>query len=127
MNRVVLDSSALLAGLFLEEGAASIATVGPSILISAVSLAEVLLRAMDRGVPVSETESAIDRFALTVVPFDATQASTAARLPRAANNRDLPFEAWACLALAAVRNAPVVTANPIVAALRVGVSIELIG
>jgi PIN domain nuclease of toxin-antitoxin system len=127
MNRVVLDSSALLAGLFLEEGAASIATVGPSILISAVSLAEVLFRAMERGVPVNASESAIDRFALTIVPFDATQAATATRLRGSSNNHDVPLDAWASLALASVRNANVVTANPMLAAVRVGPSIELVG
>ena|SRR5947209_7326143 len=71
MTSVVLDASAVLALVFAEPGADSVARRLPHCLISAVNHAEVLTLAIDRGRALDDTTAQLTRLRLSVWPFDA--------------------------------------------------------
>lgn len=74
MIRVVLDSSAVLAVVYEERGAAKVVDLLGSgevePLISAVNLCEVQTRLVRDGVPVDQVLAVLSDFDLTVVPLE---------------------------------------------------------
>lgn len=108
----VLDASAVLALLAGEPGADRVASaiVGGAA-IGAVNLAEVLTKLADIGMPRALAEDALEGLGLEVVPFDAVAARAAAGLRTATRARGLSLGDRAALALAASRNAPVLTTD----------------
>ena len=100
MAGVVLDSSAVLALLFLEPGHERVLAVLPGALISSVNVAEVLTIFCDRGMPLSEALIAFHRAGTEVVNFDEAQAILAAELRGETRELGLSLGDRAFLALA---------------------------
>lgn len=126
MNKVVLDSSTLIAALFREEGADRVAATGRELLISAVSYSDVLTRAFELDAPLDEILSVIGDLAIKVVPVDSTQAIALARLRRQLGNPPIPPESWFTVALAVITKCPLMTATQALRDLDLGVVIEVI-
>lgn len=123
---VVLDSSALLAVSFAEPGAESVAAVLGEALVSSVSVAEVVAKYIDKGLPPDESVAMFRAFGLEVAALDAGQAELAGRLRGASRERGLSLGDRCCLALALNRAARVMTADRAWAGLDLGIDIEVI-
>ncbi|HEY1710843.1 MAG TPA: type II toxin-antitoxin system VapC family toxin [Rhizomicrobium sp.] len=122
----VLDASALLALLNGEPGAdVVLAALGGSIM-STVNFAEVLSKAVERGARVEAAMSDIRRLGVAIEPFDEGQAIVAAGLRRLTASAGLSIGDRACLALAAVKGADVLTADRVWASLPHGLKVNLI-
>ena len=108
----VLDSSAILALLFAEEGSAAVEAMvrRPGSAVSAVNLYEVLGKLADHGCP-AQVAQALSQLPITVVPFDASLAAKAAALRPRTRSLGLGLGDLACLATALHMNAPAVTAD----------------
>ncbi len=126
MSRVVLDSSAVLAAIGREPGADMVMSLRPNAVISAVNLAEVQGKLIERGFPPKEAWDAAFSFVEEVLPFDSEQAEIAGALATIARPLGLSLGDRVCLALALVLNAPVYTANRDWAHLRVPIPVHLI-
>ena len=123
---VVLDASALLALSLGEPGGARVAEALTDAVISAVNLCEVLTRLSDLGADPAEAARDITARELPVIDFDAAQAAMAAALRPSTRHLGLSLGDRACLALAILRKARVVTADRAWAGLDLGVGIDVI-
>lgn len=122
----VLDSSAVLALLWGEPGAGSVAETVHDARISAVNLSEVVARLVDRGMAPAQARQAIRGLELRVDVFDADLAIEAGLLRAATRAHGLSLGDRACLALAAQRQAEAVTADRAWGGVDVRVDIHLI-
>jgi ribonuclease VapC len=98
----VFDSSALLAVLFDEPGGVRVTKLmaeGDAV-VSAVNLAEVVARLLERGTSAAEADAAIDALELDVRPLTAAQAVTSGHLRPATRSLGLSLGDRCCLALA---------------------------
>jgi ribonuclease VapC len=126
---LVLDTSALLAAMFDEVGAAQAAREiagAETLLLTSVNLAEaiaVLVRR--RGVPVAEAAADVALLGAEIVPFGASEAEAAASLA-AAHRGVLSLGDAACLATAMLRGASVLTADRAWAGLGLAVELRLV-
>lgn len=123
---VVLDTSAVLAALWGEAGAAQVEPHLPGATISAVNLAELIAKLIDRGADPGQVDAVLDGLGLVVQPFDAAQARTAGDLRRKTRAAGLALADRACLALAATLGQPVLTADRVWGGLDVGTDVHLI-
>ncbi len=121
--KAVYDSSALLALIWREAGheVADMHLGGGA--ISAVNLAEVYTKSAERGVDLDDMEDLVTSFNLSIVPFDERQALASGRLRAATRQFGLSLGDRACLALAQIYDAPVVTGDRIWQKLDLGVEI----
>lgn len=94
--------------------------------ISTVNLAEVRTRLYDAGISEANSGQLVDRFAMAIVPFDEGQAMDAARLRLLTREFGLSLGDRACLALAALLDLPVLTADRQWSKFECGVDIRLI-
>jgi ribonuclease VapC len=123
---IVLDSSALLAMLFLVPGCERVADLVPRSCMATVNLAEVLGRLARDGRDLDQMIDQLDQMGIAWIDFDRELAvATAALL--------LPTTPWgpslgdrACLALAGLRNLPAVTADRAWARLDLGIRVEVV-
>lgn len=123
---IALDASALLAFLYREKGEERVAEVADEACISAVNLSEVLGRfARDGHDPVAVL-GRIESTALEIVTFGTQQATLAAALVPATAAHGLSLGDRACLALAASRGIPALTADRAWAGLDLNIPIRLI-
>ena len=111
MSNAVLDASALLALLFQETGGEKVLKHLPESLLSAVNLAEVLAKAVERGMTLEEANELLAEFPCEIVPFDREAASLTAALRVPTRSAGLSFGDRACLALGMKTGLPVVTAD----------------
>lgn len=123
---IVLDASALLAFLFCETGHERVASQLDRSCLSAVNLSEVIGRFARDGHDAREVLQRISQAGVRTVPFLAEDAALAAALVPATLPLGLSLGDRACLALAAARKAPALTADRAWASLNIGVSIEVI-
>ena len=123
---IALDASALLAVVFDEPGSELVAPVADQSLISAVNLSEAIQKMIDRGWTEEEVRQTLYHFRLSVVSFDEDAAHRAGFLRIATRHRGLSLGDRACLALAIVDGARVLTADRAWAGLKLGVEIEVI-
>jgi PIN domain nuclease of toxin-antitoxin system len=108
----VLDASAVLALLGDEPGADRVAAaLADGAAIGAVNLEEVLTKLADFGMPRDEADDVLEGLGLEVVPFDADAARAASALRASTRARGLSLGDRAALALAASRDAPVLTTD----------------
>jgi PIN domain nuclease of toxin-antitoxin system len=126
VRNVVLDASAVLAVAFAEPGAEIVIPRLPFALLSAVNLAEATTRAVDRGKPLADVQESLATLPIAVVPFDADQAYAASSLRPLTRLLGLSLGDRACLALASLRQLPVLTADRSWAAVDLAVSVEFI-
>ena len=122
----VLDSSALLALLWSEPGSDSVVAVMDDAVISAVNMAEVYSKLVDRGIVGDEIRALLSELAIRVVTFDEAQAFKVGDLRLATRTSGLSIGDRACLALAASENLSAVTADKAWSNLDIGISITLI-
>lgn len=126
MPKMILDASAVLALLNQESGFHIVEQHISQGLISAVNLAEVITVLGHLGMPYSEAIVITDEILTHVVSFDKEQAGIAAELRNPTKAFGLSLGDRACLALARLKNLPVLTADSLWAKLEIGVSVQLI-
>ena len=113
MTEVVLDASALLAVLLQEPGAEIVERAldaGPCG-ISAVNLAEVVTKLVDRGGDEKTIRAGLDALQLDIRPFDEALAIDAGMLRPLTRPLGLSLGDRACIALARSLDLPVMTAD----------------
>ena len=110
MTRVI-DSSAILALIFLEKGAEKVSPILEGSLISTVNVAEVFTKLAEKGLLTKERISDFYQLGLQIENLDTEQALKAAELRLPTKKLGLSLGDRCCLALAIVRGARVVTAD----------------
>lgn len=105
---IVVDSSALLAYLFEEDGGQVVADYQSNIVMSAVNYAETLLKLTRRGAKRQILTDFFQATKLTVVPFSQLEADI---VPIIAPDATLSLADRACLATAQIANCPALTAD----------------
>lgn len=123
---IALDASALLAFLFRETGHEKVSGRLPESCLSTVNLAEVMGRFAHDGHDPVPLLDLLHAGGLDLVPFDEEQAARAAALLPLVKSRGLSLGDRACLALAASRDMPAITADRAWTGLDIGIDIELI-
>ena len=129
---VVLDSTAVLAVLFDEPGAATVLDLLPGSLISAVNLAEIQARLLLSGHSATQTWDRVLSLGFEVMPFSEEQARFAGNLgllgelKGRSRSRRLSLADRACMALAIERGATVYTTNRAWKSLPIDVEVEVI-
>lgn len=120
----MLDASAILALLHGERGQDKVAEVITDAAVSAVNLAEVVGKLVERGGSEAAIRRALGKFSLSIVPFDDMQAYRAGLLKT--QGRGLSLGDRACLALAISMGLPAYTADRTWANLKLGTKVVLI-
>jgi PIN domain nuclease of toxin-antitoxin system len=122
----VLDASAVLALGHREDGANVVAEHLEDAAISTVNWSEVLRRSREMGVVGSDLRATLVLAGVAFVPFDESDAETAATLCERTRRMGLSLADRACLALATRLGVPAVTADRAWANLDLGVEIVCI-
>lgn len=123
----VLDASAILALIHREPGAEVVAGALDGARLSAVNLAEVVGKLVDRDVDVRRVRDLLVRTGVTVEPFTADDAELAGALRTIEGGRALSLGDRCCIALAARCEPPnVLTADREWADLELPVEVDLI-
>lgn len=110
-ERYVIDTSALLAGLFGEPGADVLRRAGPGAVISSVTLSEFLAKCSDRDISQDKARSHLANLGIAIANFGETEAMQAAALRVGTRFYNISFADRACLALARSRGLPVFTTD----------------
>lgn len=126
VSKVVLDASAILAVLFRETGHEQVIPYLKTASVSAVNIAEVLSKAVERTIPLEAAQRYLLHFEFEEVPFTSEQAAIVASLRPITRKLGLSLGDRACLALGLQRNVPVVTAERSWKQVDVGVCVETI-
>ena len=126
MNKVVLDSSALMALLNQETGASFVAENLADSAISAVNLSEVVTKLCTKGMPENKVRSVLEALGFEVIAFEETQAYQCGWLSSSTKKLGLSLGDRACLSLAKMLSLPVLTADRTWTGLSVGVSVKVI-
>lgn len=115
MNKIVLDTSAVLAWLFQEAGADQVLPVleAGSGIMSSVNYAELAGKLTDQGMPVEIIRETLFDLELEVIDFDAAQAFESGMLRTISKAFGLSLGDRACLTLAIIKKLPVLTADRI--------------
>ena len=124
MTPAILDASALLAVLFREPGSETAVPYVPGAFLSAVNLAEVATRCVERGQPPGHVEVLLAELPVVVVPFDAQAAYRAAALRVATRSLGLSLGDRCCLALGLEKQAVVLTTDREWSKLNLGIEIR---
>ncbi len=125
MNNV-LDASAILALLLDEPGAARIEAVLGSGCVSAVNVAEVITKLMDKGFQRQQALGLWSGLGATVVDYTAEQAIETGLLRTATAEAGLSLGDRACLTLAARLGATALTTDRAWTRVQLGIAIELV-
>ena len=109
----VFDASAILAMVFNEPGADKVEALlqDGAASISAVNLAEVVARLVERGFALDHVDAICAGLRIEVVPLDVATAQRSGKLRAATRALGLSLGDRCCLALAQSLNAEVVTAD----------------
>ena len=105
----VLDASAVLAVMQCEEGTDRVIRLLPSAVISAVNVAEVLAKLVQKGVPDRTAVEAFNALNIEVAPFGLSEALSSVSFV----HPKLSLGDRACLATATVKGAAAITADTI--------------
>ena len=123
---VVLDSSAVIAYLLDEKGAARVQAALQGGLLSSVNLCEVVSKFAERGEDPERVLKDVLELDLEIVPFSPTHALQAAKLRPLTRHLGLSLGDRACLALGLERRAAVLTADQPWAALTAPHTVEVL-
>jgi ribonuclease VapC len=126
MNKVVLDSSAVLALLGREPGADVVEELLGRIVICAVNLAEIQGKLVGRGIEKTAASLAIVGVVSDVVDFDHERALLTGSLMAETRVLGLSLGDRACLALGIALKVPVYTADRAWTGLQLGVEVRAI-
>ncbi len=129
-NKIVIDTSAIIALINREEGFKTVEKYLDNAIISSVNFSEVIT-VVNRELFKTEEERAeglklIRNTFSHIVEFDVEQAVIAASLDSIAKKHGLSLGDRACLALAKYQKLPVLTADKVWKKLNVGVKVQLI-
>ncbi|HEU0221189.1 MAG TPA: type II toxin-antitoxin system VapC family toxin [Paracoccaceae bacterium] len=125
-ERVVLDSSAILAIVFGEPGEDRALELVAHALVSTVNLSEAVAKMNERGFERAVTRVLLRGLGFRVETFDERGAYEAGELRQATRGAGLSFGDRACLSLALREELPVATADRAWQAVELGVEIEMI-
>ena len=126
MSSAVFDASAALALLQHEPGNDVVKRHVPGALMSAVNVAEVGTKLVERGMDKDRVRAAIATLGLEIVPFDEEAAYASAILHGRTRASGLSLGDRACLVLAKRLGLPALTPDRAWADLDVGVEVRLI-
>lgn len=126
MSSCVLDASALLALIHREPGHELVSASLEGAAISAVNLAEVATKLLQRGLLKAQIRENIAALNLKVVPFDEALALEAAGLHAATKDAGLSLGDRACLASARRLGVAALTTDRQWTRLRVGVRVQVV-
>lgn len=126
MSEAVLDASALLAAIQQEPGSSDVMRVIDRAAISAVNLAEVVSKLIDKGIAADEAWTSIEASEIRVVPFDGAMARRVAALRPLTRKAGLSLGDRACLALGMAENAVVLTTDRAWKGLDLGIAVKII-
>jgi PIN domain nuclease of toxin-antitoxin system len=124
MIEFVLDSSALLAEIFMEPGAERVAAARPTAAISAVNYAEVIAKLVDEGLSPQEAEDTAEQLRCEVVEADKHRSILSALLRGKTQRKGISLADRYCLQLAMELGAPLLTTDRIWASL--GLDIDVV-
>ena len=129
MNKVVLDTTAVLAYLFGEVGADSVYPVLEAGLgvMSSVNYAELVGKLVDQGMPAEIIRETLFDLAIEIIDYDEAQAFETGALRTISKTFGLSLGDRACLALAVILKLPVMTANPVLQDVPVKTEVLVIG
>ena len=122
----VVDASAVLAFVNNEPGSEAVESVLDNAIISTVNLAEVGAKLVDKGMTVEEARQVRTSLGLQVRDFDESLAEESVRLRSVTKSGGLSLGDRACLALAVLEKAEVLTTDRIWAELDIGCDIRVI-
>jgi PIN domain nuclease of toxin-antitoxin system len=126
MASAVLDASAVLAHIRGERGSEPVAQIALEAVMSAVNLAEVFSKLLERGLSGSQADSIIYRYGFDIVPFDEELARQTGALRPATRSLGLSLGDRACLALAQREGLPVLTTDRNWTKLDLGIEIKVV-
>jgi PIN domain nuclease of toxin-antitoxin system len=112
-DRIVLDASALLALLQQEPGGEMVKSILNRAVMSAVNIAEVLIRLERLEIVSEEALPLIEDAVNEIIPFDLKQASEVAELQKHVRHKGISLGNKACIALGIKLNAEIYTADKI--------------
>lgn len=111
MSISVIDASAILAAVLGEPGGDSVFDLLDEAVVSTVNVAEVYTYAAMKDLPTEAIDAFFADTGIAMVSFDPAQAVAAGQLARITRKTGLSLGDRACLALAKLRNAEVLTAD----------------
>jgi PIN domain nuclease of toxin-antitoxin system len=111
LSTVVIDASAILAAILGEAGGDSVFDLLDEAMVSAVNVAEVYTYAAINDLPTEAIDAFFADTGIAIVSFDPIQAVTAGQLASLTRKAGLSLGDRACLALAKLHNADVLTAD----------------
>jgi PIN domain nuclease of toxin-antitoxin system len=123
---VVLDASAILAFLHNEPGGEVARAALDGGVVSTVNWAEVVQKALQRGVDPRGMHNDFSDVGVTFAKFDTSHAEIAADIWQRTRAKGLSFADRACLALGVERSLPVLTADKAWAQLELGIDVRLV-
>ena len=122
MNKVVLDSSAVVALLLNEKGAEKVSGYEGYTAMSAINLAEVCIRLVEIGVTEEKVQQILSSIRIQIYPFDVEQAYAVSRVRNLARKYRMSLVDCACIQL----NLPVLTGDKAWTKVNLGVKVVLI-
>jgi len=125
-DKIIFDASAILVLLKMEQGHEIVAENLDRAIVSSVNFSEVLTVVARKGFGQEQTIKFLKETFLHIEDFDTEQAIIAAALDEVTKQHGLSFGDRACLALAQLKNLPVLTADKIWKELNLDLSIQLI-
>ena len=125
-DKIVFDSSAILALLKMEQGHEMVAEHLENAIVSSVNFCEVITVVSRKGFGQEKVIKFLKETFLHIEDFDTEQAIIAAQLDEVTKAHGLSFGDRACLALAKSKNLPVLTADQVWKDLDLNVKIHLI-
>jgi ribonuclease VapC len=113
MNKVILDSSALLALIKNEEGSSIVEGLLGSVVMSSVNVSEVAAILLDSEMSVEQSSEAIEPFVDYIIDFDFEYSVLCADLKKPTKHLGLSLGDRACIALGIKLKLPIYTADKI--------------
>lgn len=111
MNKIVLDSSAVLAVIFQEKGSEVVEPLLDKSFISTINVAEVFTKLNEKGKFNKQIFDDFQQLGLEIIDFDFAQAVKVAELRPLTKHLGLSLGDRSCLALAILNNTTAVTAD----------------
>lgn len=125
-NKIIFDSSAILALLNMERGHEIVAQNLDRAIVSSVNFSEVITVLARKGLGQERVIKSLKETFLHIEDFDTEQAIVAAKLDEVTRAHGLSLGDRACLALAKSKNLSVLTADKVWKGLELSVKVQLI-
>ena len=113
MNKVILDSSALIALIKNETGADVVESLLGRIVMSNLNVSEVSGILIDLGMSYEECKNSVEPYIDVIVPLDVEQSFDIAFLKKSTKHKGLSIGDRACIALGIKMKLPIYTADKV--------------